>query len=204
MHPIEFIKKHPVGVGVGLFAVGALYIFTRGSSSADTGAQSLMPSSAEVQAATQLQAAQIQAQQQSQSAVLQAGVANNQISGQVQVAQIQAATDQNYTNVTTGGSVTIAGLQAQVADAVSTLQATVANNQIQSNVDLAQIAANEAVTIASLPYQHPAQSTPTASVSSVFTTLANETAAWGNQGVSSASLTTLLKQAATAAAAQGN
>jgi hypothetical protein len=148
-------EAHPVALGIGIFAVGAVivyFMFSGGSSSGSTSSVSGQPSDAyyNAQAAiaasgNQLAAAQLGAQAQSNQLQASLTAQNQDIAGQVQLATIQGQT-----------ATTVAGLQANVAnaqtaaqqdiaDTASTLTAQVQQAGINAQVNLAQISANENV-----------------------------------------------------------
>lgn len=147
MNPLEFVQKHPVGVGVGIFAAGALYLVLSSGGSGGTTVVQTGADAATVQANTQLQMAQLQAQTQIQGVNAQAGVEAQKIAGDVTIAQLAAQVAIN--NNTIAGDVakytTNSNNTANIA--ISTLNAQVQNRQTDALVQQSAIQAAAYTTI---------------------------------------------------------
>lgn len=145
-----FIEKHPYGTAVGVFAIGAIIIFRRGSGSSASSnpyAQSLDAQASEVQAATQYQSLQLQAQAHAADTQASANVASQNIAGQVTIAGLQAQVADNNNTLTAQTTQAIAALQAATSQQIASLQAGIANNQTNAGVEEAKINAAAYTTI---------------------------------------------------------
>ena len=145
---LGFVKKHPVLVAGGVFAVGAVVVvaMTSGGAAAAPAATSTAGSGSGGYMQAQLQSEAIQAQQSAatQQATLAANAATSQINGQVSVAQLQAQQqiDENNSNNSTAQA--IAALQAALGTTQSNNSTSVSLAGISAQTQQTQIAATAA------------------------------------------------------------
>lgn len=151
--PVTFIKEHPLGAALGVFAIGAAVIILRhGSGGGAVTMNGYDPQAAEVNAANQLQMFQgAQATQQNHD-VLAAQVANNGIAAQITMAQLNGQTSTNNATLSADVAKTLATMQASTQQTVSALQAHIAEIESNNNLAATKAAIEGEVDIASLPY----------------------------------------------------
>lgn len=111
MQPIEFVKKHPVAIGVGvLVLIGAFIVLSRGGDGGTAVMQS-GPSDSQVAAAAQLQSLQVQA-----------GMAASQTAAEKEVALAGIAAD-----------LTKASYERDVAYNANTVAGNIATQQLEND-----------------------------------------------------------------------
>jgi hypothetical protein len=134
--PIDFIKRHPVGFGAGVFLLGVLYLVWRAKGAASSGSSGATtqtdPNATAAQAA--LNVAQIQGSYALATQKLQADVATH-VADLAAGVQTQQSADQ----------LAAAHDYITYLGQMGTLQAGVQNNQIAAQLSAAQIAANVAI-----------------------------------------------------------
>lgn len=159
----DFVKRHPYGTAVAVFAIGVIYVYQRKNNSVQVSGGTIDPNSNEIAAGTQLQQTQLAYQAQSNQVQAQANVASQEIAGQVTVAGLQAQTQQNNNNQQAAVATINSNNTATTDQLIATLQASVANastaasvqsQQIQATAytNIAAINAAAQTTIASAPY----------------------------------------------------
>lgn len=153
---LDFIKSHPIGVAVGVAAIGGLYVVLHNSGSGgqttDATAAYDAEQASEVAAGQQFQTAQLQANQAALVSNNQAAVANNQITGAEVIAGLQSQDTLAGISAQSTTQQNADLLSAQTTQAISLLQAQVAENQTAAQVQIDQINANALTTVAIAPY----------------------------------------------------
>jgi len=159
-NPIEFIKEHPVGVGVGVFAVGVAFLLLR-SGGGNSQAPIVMSNASAVEAGSQLAVAQMAASAQVNSVNQQAAVASQKIAADLELGKLQALTVNNTVNMNADVQKQAntlnynlayykTGLDAKSNDLESTLTAQVSMAGIAADVEKYKTGVNAQVSIASL------------------------------------------------------